>query len=163
MYSVVSCQEEGHPAEAAADIQHAMPAAQVELGCDVTLLGFLCLFEGYVLVVEVGAGILHVLVKEAAIEVGRVVVVVADVAPGAAGQIDNGGKARRFVELPLQFTAARAGSELFVDEDDVQEVRKRTFLDRKRCVYVRPADIEGGMERQPPVQAGVVKSDGCAG
>ena len=100
MYSVVSCQEEGHPAEGAADIQHTpMPAAQVELGCDVTLLGFLCLFEGDVLVVRVGAGMLRVPVGETAIEVGRVVVVVADVAPGAAGPFDNGGKARRFVEV----------------------------------------------------------------
>ena len=52
------------PAEAATDVQHPMPGAQIELGRNVALLGLLGLFEGELLVAEIGAGILQIIVQE---------------------------------------------------------------------------------------------------
>ena len=80
-------ERKGHAAPAAADIQHPKSGPKQQLGCDVALLGRLGFFEGCALVFEVGAGILQVIVEEAAVEVDRQVIVMADVAPRAFARV----------------------------------------------------------------------------
>ncbi len=45
MHAVVAGEEQSHTAEPAADIEHAVSGPQIELGCNVPLLGFLSLLE----------------------------------------------------------------------------------------------------------------------
>lgn len=57
------------PAPAAADVQHVMPGLDAQLCRDVPFLDQLRLFERHVGALEIGAGILHVLVEEQFVEV----------------------------------------------------------------------------------------------
>jgi hypothetical protein len=75
-------QGQGQAAPAAADLHHRLAGLGAELGVDVPLLGELGLLQRHVRPREVGAGVLHVLVEEAPVEVVREVVVVGDVALG---------------------------------------------------------------------------------
>ena len=56
------------------------PGFDAQLGGDMALLGELRLLERHVGPLEIGAGILHVLVEEEPVELARQVVVVLDVA-----------------------------------------------------------------------------------
>ncbi len=76
-------QIEAEPAPAGADVEHRLAGLQPELGGDVALLGGLRLVERHVGLLEIGAGILHVLVEEEPVEVARQVVVALHVAARA--------------------------------------------------------------------------------
>src|SRR5262245_31180732 len=114
MYAVVASQVQRHAAEAEADIEHALAGSHVEPGGDMSCLGQQRSIKGYDLGGEVGAGVLHVIVKEEAIEVGVMIVVVMDVAPCPAGQVDDGAEPRDHLEPPLEVGPAAAGGDLLV-------------------------------------------------
>ena len=68
------------PAPAGADVEHGLAGLQPELGGDMALLGGLRLVERHVRLLEIGAGILHVLVEEEPVEVTRQIIVTLHVA-----------------------------------------------------------------------------------
>ena len=74
---------EAEPAPARADVEHVLAGLDPQLGGDVALLGELRLLERHVRALEIGAGILHVLVEEEPVELAGQIVVVLHVAPGA--------------------------------------------------------------------------------
>ena len=163
MHAVVAGKEQRRATEAAADVEHAVARTDVELGGDVPFLGLLSLLQRYALGGEVGAGVLHVLVEEAAVEIGRVVVVVVDVAPRPAGQVDHGREPGRLVQPPLHVAGAPLGGELLVEQQEIDEVRKLPFLDGERAVHVGPAHVQGGMDGEAPVEGRIVHAHRGAG
>ena len=80
-------QIERHPAPAAADVEHALPRLERELGGDMRLLVGLRLLEAVAGVGEVSAAILLVVVEEEFVELVLEVVMVGDVAPRALGVV----------------------------------------------------------------------------
>ncbi|MCY1494377.1 hypothetical protein D9M68_282430 [compost metagenome] len=72
-----------HPAPAGTDLQHLLPRLQQKLRGDVPLLGELCCVERYSPRLEIGAGILPVLVEEQVEEIAIEIVVMGDVVPVA--------------------------------------------------------------------------------
>ena len=64
-----------------------MSVAEIELGGEVALLGGLRLLERHALLLEISAGILPVAVEEQLVETVIEIVMVLDVALGAAGRV----------------------------------------------------------------------------
>ncbi len=73
---------EPKPTPAGTDVENSLARLEVELGGEVALLRQLRFIEAFDAVLEVGAGVLHVLVEEERIEAAVEVVVRMDVAAG---------------------------------------------------------------------------------
>ena len=73
-------QVHGKASPAAANIQYVLPLAQLQLMQDMLRLGILSVFERLILALEIGAGVVHVLVEKGAKQGLIEVVVMAHVA-----------------------------------------------------------------------------------
>jgi hypothetical protein len=85
---MVAGEAERKPAPTASDVEHAQAGLEAQLGRDVRLLGGLSFFQAQVAALEVGAGVLQILVQEASVEVEPEVVVVMDVPRCATAVVD---------------------------------------------------------------------------
>ena len=77
----------GQSAPAAADVEDGHAVAEIELRRQMPLLGELRLFEGEIRLLEIGAGILPVVVEKEFVEPAIEIVVMGDVLLGARGGI----------------------------------------------------------------------------
>jgi hypothetical protein len=77
---MLSCIEE-HAAPPATNIYQCLPLLKLELPADMFILLLLCVFEGIVLILKVGAGIGHALIKEKLIKIVPQVIVMGNI-PG---------------------------------------------------------------------------------
>jgi len=121
---------EGEPAPAAADIQHGLARLEQQFGGEMALLLLLGDFETVVAGVEIGAGILPVVVQELAVEGVRQIIVMGHVALGMADRI---------VLLQIAQGALQAG------EDAVYRVLSKNRMLRpqrsKRLLIVPPSTV----------------------
>ena len=125
VHAVVARQIERHAAEAAADVEHRSPGRpmHVSLAAMWRFLASCASSSEACSGVEVRTGVLHVLVEEAAVEVGRMIVVVVHVAPRPPRQIDDGGEPRHLVEPLLDLAGAPPRRELLVEQHEVEKIR----------------------------------------
>src|SRR5689334_23272084 len=98
---------EGHAAPARTDIEHALAAADEELGADVALLGKLRIVERLLGALEISAAVLPVRVEEQRVELLVEVVVVRDVAARARARIELREPAPKVAGEPLHARPTR--------------------------------------------------------
>jgi hypothetical protein len=139
---------QGQAAPAAADLHHRLAGLEPELGGDVALLGELGLLQGHVRALEIGAGVLHVLVEEPPVELVGQVVVVGHVALRLDPVV---GLAQGAAE-PAPDPAAPLGLELGVGADQVDELGDLALFQHQAAVHIGLADAQprlGGDPRGP--------------
>ena len=137
-----------------------MPGSSLQLRRDVPLLetlrGLQVLGAGGV----IGAGVLALAVQEEPVHLARQVVVVGDVAlraPAVVEPMEAALQAPHMAQGTLEGTQT-GGAEIAAEQ--VEEVVERSaVLDRQRAVHPGLAGMEAGIERQLPVQLGVVQPD----
>ncbi len=142
-----------HAPPAAADVQHPLPGSEVELGGDVALLGRLRLLQSHVRPLEIGAGILQVLIEEPAIEVERQVVVVRNVAP--CGRAGVSGLANLPPPAPHRPGFASGSRPLGVAGAKIQQVADRAALQDQAAVHIGLADAQIGLGHDPGEGQGI--------
>ncbi len=143
-------------APATADVQQPPALGQVELGGDVRLLGRLGLLQSDVRRGEVGAGILHVRIQEAGVQLVRQVVVVRHVAPRRAAIV-------HLLQPPahrlLYPTGRGAGllPETRVVGDQLQQVEHVALLEHQLPVHEALPElqlrVQGQLHRRPGLHA----------
>jgi hypothetical protein len=135
-----------HAAPAAADVEHALPGFQVELGGNMRLLVGLRLFQAVGGVGVIGATVLAVRVEEEVVQVVAEVIVVGDVFVGLGGGVaaeqcgDLAHPALRheFATLAAKLPAIGA-------DDQLEQVEDAAVLDDQPTIHI------GLAEREPRV------------
>ena len=141
-------QIEAKAAPARADVEHTVAAPDQQLGGEVTLLGQLGIVERGIRRLEIGAAILLVGVEEERIEPAVEIVMMSDVIPRPAAEIELPDVPRQIAQPPLQPSPVRHHFGLI--EQDRQRVRNRAVLDHERAVHIGFAQREFGIEEDPP-------------
>jgi hypothetical protein len=143
---------EREPAPAAADVEHARPRRESQLGGEVTLLGELGVVERGRGRLEIAAAVLAVGVEKQRIELLVEIIVMRDVALGAAAQIEllePPPDEPRPVERmgPAQRVAVAR------PHRHREQVGDRALLDHEGAVHVGFAELELGLEQNADLGA----------
>src|SRR5581483_2884907 len=136
---------------AAADVEHPHPRLEEELAAGVPPLGGLGRVEAHPRRLEIGAGILQVLVEEERVEPAVEVVVLRDVAAGARQRVQR-------PQMPGEMAEARDGAGDrarprvgVVRDDERKKVVDRAGLDGEAAVHERLAELQLGVEEDRPL------------
>ena len=154
---------EREAAPAAADVEHALPRLQQQLGGDMALLVGLRLLDGLIGREEVGAGILPVGVEEKIVERVREVVVMRHVLARAVQGIVLLEDAEGAAETIIKRCQQRARRQVHVLGDEVEEIVDARILDRQLAVHEGLAEIKARVEEQLAPERRLVQPHGHCG
>ena len=151
---------ERHAAEAAADVEDALPLLDQQLGGEVALLGELGLLERLALVLEIGAGILLVGVEEEAVEPAVVIVVPLDVGLGALAVVAPLESAQRDARLLEQLDPPRSAERHRVLGGERDEIVEVAFDELEAAVHVELAERQLGVQQELALRGAIGDADG---
>ena len=159
--AVVAGEGDGEAAPAGADVQHVEArAVEVELGGDVADFGGLSFLEGFAAGGEVGAGVGAVLVEEEGVEAAVEVVMVGDVAAGAAGEVELLELAGGVAEGAHERVGWGAAAVVEVAHEEFEEVVKAAVGDFELAVHVEFAEIGAGVGDHAALGAAGAEGEG---
>ncbi len=145
--AIAAGQLQPHAAPAAADIQHPVTGANAQLLGDVHLLGLLRLLQAHTGPREIGAGVLHVLIEEPAVQVVGQVVVVADIAPRGAPVVDLAEDVQGVLDRPGE-AAGAALMQKDIAADHVEQVGDIALLQHDALLHIGFAQGQVGIEQK---------------
>ena len=151
---------ERHAAEAAADVEDAVPLLDQELGGEVALLGELRFLERLVLMFEIGARILLVGVEEETVEPAVVIVVPLDVGLGAPAVVAPLEPIELGARLLEQLHPTRLAEHDQVLGGEGDEVVKFAFDQFEAAVHVELAKRQLGVQQELALRGAIGEADG---
>ena len=137
-----------HRAPAAADVEHALPGLEVELGRDMRLLVALRLFQAVARVGEVSAAVIAVGVEEQLVQFVVEVIMVRDVLARRSGVVAAEARAELAHHALLERAAMPAILEPAVADDQLDQFEHRPLIEAQAAVHIGLTDHQPRVTHQ---------------
>ena len=140
---------QGQAAPAATDVQHPVARSEAKLAGDMFFLEFLGLLQRDLSIREIGAGILHVLIQEEAIEIIPDVIVMSYIARGSLLRIELRNQSGALPEQRRQPCCRKSVCQE-VHPEEIQQVVKVAEFNGQAACHVSLADLQFRIQKDPP-------------